>query len=281
MKINKTLILFLISYLSFCQTNENIVGYGEILLGESKKTLLSKIGNAFSQKKINGNKYLYYKNIEISLDKYDVIDEITIYLDSNITIDSFTIKKESKVDDIIKTFGEDWSYHGKNPVYLNYENGITFETEYILHDTISINLSENKNFLESKIISIIISESDESSLYAFKNYEYIDGVYIPKNLDDSFTELNKLIKRKDRNNFLKNNENEFLTSQHFALGKYIRNEWGLWKGSRLYLWFEEKGITHPDDISSIILKYYYRKNRQLDFNLENEIIYYKEFWNKK
>ena len=60
MKITKILILFLISYLSFCQTNVNIVGYGEILLGESKKTLISKIGNEFSQKKINGHKYLYY-----------------------------------------------------------------------------------------------------------------------------------------------------------------------------------------------------------------------------
>ncbi|OFY93920.1 MAG: hypothetical protein A3K10_05485 [Bacteroidetes bacterium RIFCSPLOWO2_12_FULL_31_6] len=281
MKITKTLILFLISYLSFCQTNGNIVGYGEILLGESKKTLISKIGNKFSQKKINDNKYLYYKNIEISLDEYDVINEITIHLDSNITIDSFSIKKESKVDDIIKTFGEEWGYYGKKPVYLDYENGISFETEYILHDTISKNLSQNKYFLSSKIISIIISESDENSLDAFKNYEYIDGVYIPKNLDDSFTELNKLIKRKDRNNLLKNKENEFLTSQHFALGKYIRNEWGLWKASRLYLWFKEKEITHPDDISSIILKYYYRKNNQLEFNLENEIIYYKEYWNKK
>jgi hypothetical protein len=281
MKITKILILFLISYLSFCQTNVNIVGYGEILLGESKKTLISKIGNEFSQKKINGHKYLYYKNTEISLDEYDVIDEITIYLDSNITIDSFSIKKESKVDDIIKTFGDKWGYYGKKPLYLNYENGISFETEYILQDTISKNLSENKYFLSSKIISIIISESDENSLDTFKNYEYIDGVYIPKNLDDSFNELNKLIKRKDRNNFLKDNENEFLTSQHFALGKYIRNEWGLWKASRLYLWFKEKDITHPDVISSIILKYYYRKKNQLNFNLENEIIYYKKYWNKQ
>lgn len=280
MKISKILIFFPISYLSFCQTNENIVGYGEILLGESKKTLISKIGNKFSQKKINGYKYLYYKNIEISLDENDVIDEITIYLDSNITIDSFSIKKESKVDDIIKTFGEEWGYHGKKPVYIDYENGISFETEYVLQDTISKNLSENKYFLNSKIISIIISESDKNSLYAFKNYEYIEGIYIPKNLHDSFTELNKLIKRKDRNNLFKNNEKEFLTYQHFALGKYIRNEWGLWKASRLYLWFKEKGIAHPDDISSIILKYYYRKNNQLEFNLENEIIYYKEYWKK-
>lgn len=281
MKITKILILCLISYVSFCQTNGNILGYGEILLGESKKTLISKIGNKFSQKRINGNKYLNYKNIEISLDEYDVIDEITIHLDSNITIDSILIKKESKVNDIIKSFGEEWGYYGKKPVYLDYENGISFETEYILQDTISKNLSENKYFLSSKIISIIISESDENSLDAFKNYEYIDGVYIPKNLDDSFTKLNKLIKRKERNNLLKNKELEFLTSQHFALGKYIRNEWGLWKASRLYLWFKEKGITHPDDISSIILKYYFRKNNQIEFNLENEIIYYKEYWNKK
>ena len=281
MKIVITILLCFIFNISFSQTSEIITGYGEILLGESKKTLLSRIGNNFSQKRINGTKYIFYKNIEISLDDFDVIEEITIKMDSNINLGKKIINKESKVEDIIKIFGEEWVYYGKKPVHLDYENGISFETSYILEDTISKDLSTNQNFLNSKIISIVISESDENSEEIFKKYEYIEGVYIPKNLDETYTELSKLLKRKNKNKLLKSDESEFLTSQHFGLGKYIRNEWGLWKLSRLYLWFKDKGVTHPDDISAIILKYYFRKNKNIEFNLSKEINYYQEYWKNK
>lgn len=281
MKIVITTLLCFIFNISFSQTGDIITGYGEILLGESKKTLLSKIGNSFSPKRINDTNYIFYKNVEISLDDFDVIEDITINMDFDINLGKIIINKWSKVEDIIKIFGEKWSYYGKKPVYFDYENGISFETTYIIEDTISKVLSTNQNFLNSKIISIVISESDENSEEIFKNYEYIEGVYIPKNLDETYTELNKLLKRKHKNNLFKNEESEFLTSQHFRLGKYIRNEWGLWRLSRLYLWFKDKGVTHPDDISAIILKYYFRKNKNIEFNLSNEINYYQEYWKSK
>lgn len=280
MKTVITILFCFIFTISFSQENEIINGYGEIFLGESKKTLLKKIGNNFSQKKIDGNKYIYYKNLEISLDDYDVIEEISIKIDSNIKLNNIVISNETKVKDIIDFFGNEWGYYEKNPVNIDFDNGISFETNYILDDVTSKDLSVNQNFLNSKITSLVISESEINSDETFKNYEYIEGVYIPKNLDETFTELSKLINAKNKSNFLKNDEKEFLSSQHFGLGKYIRNEWGLWKKSRLYLWFKEKGITHPDDISAIILKHYYRKNNKNEFSLENEIIYYQEYWNK-
>lgn len=281
MKVVLIILLFLIFNISFSQSNEIITGYGEILLGESKKTLLNKIGNNFSEKKINDTKYIYYKNIEVSLDDFEIIEEITIKIDSNIKLNNITINRESKVEDIIKFFGEDWGYYGENPIYLEYENGISFETNYVLDNTISKDLYVNQNFLNSTITSIVITKSEKRSEETFRNYEYIEGVYIPKNLEETFNELSKLIKRKEQNKLLKNDESEFLSSQHFRLGKYVRNEWGLWKSSRLYLWFKDKGITHPDDISAIILKHYYRKNNKIEFNLDNEIIYYQQYWNKQ
>jgi len=281
MKTVITILFCLIFNISFSQEIEIINGYGEIFLGESKKTLLKKIGNNFSQKKINGYKYIFYKNIVICLDDFDVVEEITIKLDSNINLNNIIVSKDSKVKDIIKIFGEEWGYYGKKPVFLDYENGISFETSYVLEETTSKELSTNQNFLDSKIISLVISESEIDSDLTFKNYEYIEGVYIPKNLDETFDELNKVIKVKDKKNFLKKDENEFLSSQHFGLGKYIRNEWGLWKLSRLYLWFKDKGVTHPDDISTIILKNYFRKNKNIEFNLNNEINYYQEYWKNK
>jgi len=38
---------------------------------------------------------------------------------------------------------------------------------------------------------------------------------------------------------------------------WIRNNWGLWGGSRLQSYFAQRGFSEPDGISSIILDEYY------------------------
>lgn len=38
---------------------------------------------------------------------------------------------------------------------------------------------------------------------------------------------------------------------------WIRNNWGLWGGSRLQKYFTDKGIHHPDNMSHVILVHYY------------------------
>ena len=44
---------------------------------------------------------------------------------------------------------------------------------------------------------------------------------------------------------------------HFSLGMYLRNNWGLWGGSRLSHYFETRGVQHPDSMSGLIIEYYY------------------------
>ena len=44
---------------------------------------------------------------------------------------------------------------------------------------------------------------------------------------------------------------------HLDLGMWMRNNWGLWGGSRLHKYFRAKGISHPEDMSSVILFYYH------------------------
>ncbi len=42
---------------------------------------------------------------------------------------------------------------------------------------------------------------------------------------------------------------------HHTLGQWMRNRWHLWQGdSKLAVFFHEQGITHPDDMSSYILR---------------------------
>ena len=41
---------------------------------------------------------------------------------------------------------------------------------------------------------------------------------------------------------------------HHGLGTGIRNRFGLWQGSLLAQWFNERGVLHPDSMSMVILR---------------------------
>jgi hypothetical protein len=85
----------------------------------------------------------------------------------------------------------------------------------------------------------------------------INGLYIPKNLEECFVELNKTLKKKyiDVIKNLKSRDETIL--YHHGLGTWIRNNWGFWGGSRLQQYLLKKGIKHPDSMSALILEYYY------------------------
>ena len=85
----------------------------------------------------------------------------------------------------------------------------------------------------------------------------INGVYIPRNIEECFLELNKLLSTKDIN-MIKNAESRDNTIRfHLDIGLWLRNNWGLWGGSRIQNYLRSKGINHPDDMSAMILRLYY------------------------
>lgn len=85
----------------------------------------------------------------------------------------------------------------------------------------------------------------------------IDGLYIPKNLEECFIELNKLLKPKDIEAIKNLKDREETIMYHHGMGTWLRNNWGLWGGSRLQQYLLKKGIKHPDSMSALILEYYY------------------------
>ncbi len=111
---------------------------------------------------------------------------------------------------------------------------------------------------------------------SFKSH--IDGEYIPKNLNDAISELDKNISDSSKMLIQKMSEEDFLVESHFGRGKAIRNNWNLWGKSRLRRYFKTKGISHPDDMSSIILKSYYRKINNQEIKLKEQVKYYKNYW---
>lgn len=73
-------------------------------------------------------------------------------------------------------------------------------------------------------------------------------------------------------------EETFLTDHHHDLGRWIRNEWGLWSGGPLKTWFETRGIHHADDMSGIIFTNYYRQRHNEPIKLEEQIAEYIQYW---
>lgn len=106
----------------------------------------------------------------------------------------------------------------------------------------------------------------------------IDGIYIPKNLEECFAEIDKLWSDSIKQYVISITLEEFKSRAHMSTGLWIRNNWGLWAGSRLSLFFYKKGISHPDDMSGIILTSYYRKLKNERIRLRKQIKHYQEYW---
>lgn len=87
--------------------------------------------------------------------------------------------------------------------------------------------------------------------------ETIGGVYIPKDLGECFAELDKILAEIDKKEMQALPKRDDMIRYHMGLGMWIRNNWGLWGGSRLQKYFTSKKVTHPDEMSSIVLFHYY------------------------
>ncbi len=101
---------------------------------------------------------------------------------------------------------------------------------------------------------------------------------IPKDLDDAHRELGRLFSSAEIERIRAMPEERDMIEYHMGLGVYLRNEWGLWKGSRLSEYFNTLGIGHPDDISGIILDTFWCKLHDQPFRLQERTAYYQEYW---
>ena len=104
--------------------------------------------------------------------------------------------------------------------------------------------------------------------------------YVPKNLEEALTQIDLNLSDSLKLEIKKKSENDFTSESHFGLGIGMRNNWRLWKGSDLSKYFNSIGIFHPDDMSGIILTSYYRKLTGLEIKLDEQIAYYKEYWDE-
>lgn len=128
-------------------------------------------------------------------------------------------------------------------------------------------------------LAIIVQAADDPK---YKISPSIDkesstGVYIPKDLEDSFKELIAML-HPSLVEEMKSNSEEDMIKYHHGLGIWIRNNWGLWSKSRLTEYFNGIGIFHPDDMSGIIIDSFWRYLNNKPIRLEEQVKSYKEVW---
>lgn len=97
---------------------------------------------------------------------------------------------------------------------------------------------------------------------------------IPKTLEECYLELDKM---KDLEQWLLLKEQDAIAEAHFSVGRWLRNEWKLWKQEgKLFDWFDSLGLKHPDDMSGVILTSYYRYKKNQPIRLEEQVEHYIE-----
>ena len=104
----------------------------------------------------------------------------------------------------------------------------------------------------------------------------------PINLQQAITALDSVLSVEDKEAMQEEAEEKFVVKHHHSTGRWIRNNWGLWKkGYSLYEWFKLQGIFHADDMSGIIFTSYYRKVNELPINLQEQIQKYIKYWQEQ
>lgn len=100
----------------------------------------------------------------------------------------------------------------------------------------------------------------------------------PTTLDETYLYLNQMFDDTEKYGFMTLPEDVATSRLHRGFGMWIRNNWGLWRNSKLKHYFLDKGVGHPDDMSGIILTSYHRYLNKKPIDLEGQIKKYQDIY---
>lgn len=105
----------------------------------------------------------------------------------------------------------------------------------------------------------------------------MEKTYIPTNLEEAFQWLDEHVS--DKEVFIKEDEITAVALCHHGLGRWLRNNWGLWKeDTPLAFYFISHGVKHADDMSGIILRSYWRFKNHQPIRFDEQVQFYKNYW---
>lgn len=100
----------------------------------------------------------------------------------------------------------------------------------------------------------------------------------PSNLEGALNYFEKNWTDNAKNSFKNKPEKDAVTELHTTVGRWIRNNWIKDGNDSFVKQFNEIGVYHPDDISSIVLTSLHRKLNHKDLDIEKQAQYYIDYW---
>lgn len=242
---------FVYKYKSFPKLKKNISLYDEF--GKRFNFIFTKKDNDY----LRDTLMLYYLSFKGLLDRHGKFEILEIESSKDSITDQFKSFIESQEFENLDMpeIVDKWSYSE----LLYYYNRDTLQS-----------------IKEKRIVDSTYKEIHSRDLIA----DSIRGIYIPKDLDECNRQLDLLLKPRDKREIDSLESVDDMSNYHFGLGMWLRNNWGLWWGSRLSEYIRNMGIYHPDDMSSIILENYFCYRHKIKFDLESKVKHYKEYWEK-
>lgn len=148
----------------------------------------------------------------------------------------------------------------------NYILSTKFKTDFIPREVDKIYVSDffggYRNY-DDKIAEQETIKEKERRKEEYKRrltLEKIDDIYIPKNLYESLTELDRILNFENKKQLIESKDSWQFNSHMGGLGMWIRNNWGINGGSRLLKYFNDRNIGKEmfgnDEISGVIIEQY-------------------------
>jgi len=157
---------------------------------------------------------------------------------------------------------------------------------------------DESGYYEGLIVAAINVVTRETSIKREtdkKEYGNDDLLFgLPNDLDEAVETFLEFYSKSEDFQLIDNcTEDKFLCVTHHASGQFIRNSWYLWwhedHGSdswpkskpQLVQWFNNLGIYHADDMSSIIIRSAYRRHHKQAILIEKQVSHYRKFWKEQ
>lgn len=120
------------------------------------------------------------------------------------------------------------------------------------------------------------------SLYQVRvQLDEIEGIYIPRDLYDTFKELDKLMDEDAKKAFMAFSDAEVDRRTHGTLGVWIEHKWSMAEGSRLSEYFRKMKVPHYDYMIGIIIQSYHRHLHGRDLDIKGQVMRFRKLWKKK
>jgi hypothetical protein len=103
----------------------------------------------------------------------------------------------------------------------------------------------------------------------------------PTTLNECLDMLTEVLPPSEVEKFKAMEEREAIARCHHGLGRMLRNNFNLWNESDLKTHFKDMGLWHADDMSGVIMTSFHRHLNGKDLNVEAQVKYYKDYWEKQ